>query len=151
MSHPAIAVPLKRFGLIFSALVFGSMMPDFEFFLRLTDGRLIAHTIPGLFLFCIPVGIISLFLFHRLIKFPLLSLLPVGHQARLYPLAKEFSFFPISRFLMIILSVGVGAVTHILWDSFTHEGSWIVERLSWMSLPLIILPQGNSAAVHCNL
>lgn len=141
--HPAAAVPLRKIGLDFSALIVGSMMPDFEFFVRLTDGRLIAHTIPGIFLFCIPMGLITLFLFHKLIKFPLFSLLPHNHQIRLYPVAHRFRFFPLSRFLLILLSLGIGAITHIFLDSFTHYDGWMVQHLSFLKMSLITLPQGT--------
>lgn len=143
ISHPAVAVPLRRFGLVLSALILGSMMPDFEFFLRLTDGRLIAHTIPGIFIFCIPVGLISLLVFHKLIKYPLLSLLPHRHQSRLLHVTNEFKFFPIKRFLLIIISLAIGAGTHIFWDSFTHPGGWMVNHIPLLSYPLLTLSAGT--------
>jgi hypothetical protein len=143
ISHPALSIPLRRFGLVLSALILGSMMPDFEFFLRLTDGRLIAHTIAGIFVFCIPVGLISLFIFHKLIKFPLLSLLPHRHQSRFLPIASEFKFFPVKRLLLIIISLVIGAVSHIFWDSFTHPDGWMVHHIPLLSFPLLTLSAGT--------
>ena len=68
VSHPVFSVGFKKFGLVLSALVVGSMMPDFEFFMRLSFGKNIGHTLAGIFLFCIPVGLVVLFLFHKLMK-----------------------------------------------------------------------------------
>jgi hypothetical protein len=50
------------------------VVPDFEFFLRISSARVIAHTVPGIFLFCLPLGLLMYFFFHSTIKKPLLSL-----------------------------------------------------------------------------
>jgi hypothetical protein len=143
VSHPALSVGLKRFGLVLSALVVGSMMPDFEFFLRLNFGKEIGHTIAGVFLFCVPAGLLVLFLFHRLMKFPLLSLVPHNHQLRLYPVARGFSFFPLRNFLNIVISLISGSFTHLLADAFTHYDGFFVERIPLLSEPVVVLPQGT--------
>lgn len=124
VSHAAAAIPLRRLRLPASALIMGAMAPDFEFFLRLTDSRLIAHTIPGLFVFCLPVGLIGLFLYHRFLKYPLIALLPHDHQVRLYPPAQRFTFFPAGRFMKIVLALLLGTFSHMFWDAWTHYGGW---------------------------
>lgn len=141
--HPVASIPLRRFGLILSALIVGSMMPDFEFFIRLSDGKAIGHTLAGLFLFDIPVGLIVLIVFHRLIKYPLLSLLPHTVQSRMYKTASEFTFFPVKRFCMISFSLLIGAITHLLFDSFTHADGFFVMQLPFLASPVITLPQGT--------
>ncbi len=143
ISHPALSIPLKRFGLYTSALFIGAMMPDFEFFLSLSDGKAIGHTIPGIFIFCIPVGLIALFIFHKLIKFPLLSLVPHSHQVKLFPVAQRFRFFPFGNVLRIVLSLGIGAFSHIAWDSFTHHDGLMVQLFPFLSNPVLVLPQGT--------
>jgi hypothetical protein len=141
--HPVAAVPLRRLGLVLSALIIGSLMPDFEFFLRLGDGKGIAHTIPGIFLFDVPVGLIVLTVFHLLIKYPVLSLLSHHAQSRLYRSASSFTFFPIKRFCLIIVSLIIGTVTHTFCDGFTHADGWFVEKLAILSAPVFTLPQGT--------
>lgn len=141
--HPVAAVPLRRIGLVLSALIIGSMMPDFEFFLRLADGKGIGHTIPGIFLFDIPVGLIVLIVFHRLIKFPVLSLLSHHAQSRLYRTASSFTLFPIKRFCLILISLAIGTVTHTFCDAFTHADGWVVQRIALLSAPVFSLPQGT--------
>ena len=143
ISHPAAAIPLRRLGLVLSALIVGSMMPDFEFFLRLSDGKSIGHTFQGIFLFSIPVGLLVLFIFHKLIKYPLLSLLPHAHQVKLYPVAQRFRFFPITRFIQIVVSIMVGAISHIVWDAFTHHDGFMAEVFPLLTAPVFILPQGT--------
>ncbi|NLW30352.1 MAG: DUF4184 family protein [Fibrobacter sp.] len=143
ISHPAAAIPFRCFDLVLSALIVGSMIPDFEFFLKLSDGKVIGHTIPGIFLFCIPLGLTVLFVFHKLIKFPLLSLLPYKHQAKLYPFAKKFHFFPARRFIHIILSLFTGIASHLIWDSFTHHDGFMVKLFPFLSNTVFSFPQGD--------
>jgi len=77
ISHPAAAVPLARSGLALSALVIGSMTPDFPYFFPFFPYGYISHSLIGLLIYCLPVGLFSLGVFHFLIKYPVLSLL--GH------------------------------------------------------------------------
>ncbi|MDO5576472.1 MAG: DUF4184 family protein [Fibrobacter sp.] len=132
ISHPAVSIPFRRFGLILSALIIGSIIPDFEFFLKLSDGKVIGHTFWGIFCFCIPVGLAVLVIFHKLVKFPLLSLFPQSHQEKIYPHAKEFRFFPARRFLLIIISLVVGIISHLFWDSFTHHDGFMVKVIPFL-------------------
>jgi uncharacterized protein YjeT (DUF2065 family) len=132
-SHPAAVIPLVRRGLVFSALVVGSMSPDFEFFLRLSANYHFGHTLPGLFLFSVPAGLVVLWIFHALLKWPLLSLFPISHQQRLMPLANDFSFGPIRRFGLILLSLLIGVVIHVAWDSFTHLDGWTVQHVAFLN------------------
>ena len=98
------------------------------------------HTLLGIFLVNIPAGLTVLWLFHAVLKYPLLSLLPITHQQCLMPLATPFYFVPWRRFWFIVLSVPVGALTHIVWDSFTHYG-WRVQQLPVLRTPVIEMDQ----------
>ena len=40
--------------------------------------------------------------------------------------------------LLAPLAIFIGAWTHIIWDSFTHETGWIVRRVSALSAPVTI-------------
>lgn len=132
IAHPAAAIPFTKVGLVFSALVAGSLSPDFGYFMPWTTFYM--YTIPGLFLFNLPVGLAILLLFHVFVKWPLLSLLPISLQRRLYKHAYGFSWGPPKRFLLIVLSVLVGSMTHVIWDSFTHVYGWMVEQIAFLSI-----------------
>lgn len=136
LSHPAAVIPLYRRGLVLSALIIGSMSPDFEYFLRLQTGHRFSHSLPGLFLFCIPTGLLALWIFHSLLKLPLLSLLPLSHQQRLLPVAKTFRFGPARQFGLIVFSLLLGACTHLVWDAFTHEESGVLHYLPLLRTPI---------------
>ncbi len=136
ISHPAAVAPFSKYGLPLSALVIGSLTPDYAHFIPLFSDYDLSHSMLGVFAYCLSWGMISLFFFHSFLKYPLLSLLPKSHQSRLSPIAKEFPFFPARRFLLIVVSVIIGAFTHIIWDSFTHPRSFIVQHFSLLRVTL---------------
>ena len=140
LAHPAIVVPLARRRLILSALVIGSMTPDFEYFIRFSDRGHLGHSIPGIFLFCIPMGLIVFILFHKLFKYPVLELMPANLQNRLLPVADKFYFGSLKNIMMIVLSLFIGAVSHLAWDSVTHKHGWFVRNFSVLRSPVQILP-----------
>jgi len=137
LSHPAAVLPLARTKLAFSALVAGAMAPDVGYFLTLSSRHAESHSIKGLFAFCLPAGLLLLLLFHKLMKEPLLTLLPAAHRARIYPYAQDFRFTPASRFAIIVVSLLIGSATHLAWDSFTHETGWFVRQFPVMTAPLL--------------
>jgi hypothetical protein len=139
LSHPAAAIPLARWGLPLSALVVGSMSPDFFFYLRLMPppwGHF-SHSVAGLFLFCLPSSLLVLCCFHMLLKWSIISLLPHALQMRLVLPAAQFTFLPWSRFAMVVVAVLIGAATHLIWDSFTHGSGWAVDMLPILLNPVL--------------
>lgn len=94
------------------------------------------NTVPGLFLFDVPVGFALLWLFHTFVKWPGLSAAPDALQRRLLKPARGFSFGPAKHFGLILVSLLVGSVTHLGWDSFTHEWGWMVEHVSSLGVSL---------------
>jgi Domain of unknown function (DUF4184) len=122
LSHAAAALPFRRTRLVMSALVFGCFAPDFEYFLGHHGG--FGHTLRGAFVMDLPLAFAALWLFHRYTKEPLAACLPDGTRERLPMGPKSLSIRSFSHFGMIVFSILVGIATHILWDSFTHEGTW---------------------------
>ena len=135
IAHPAASIPFTRLGLVFSPLVIGSISPDFGYlvlhfsYFRSLLTPFFMNTTWGLILFDVPVAIVLLWLFHTFMKWPLLSLLPESLQRRLFKQAQGFSFRPLKRFALVLLSLLVGSSTHVIWDSFTREQGWTVEHL----------------------
>jgi len=137
LAHPAAVIPLARTKLLVSALVAGSLTPDFLYFVPGAFDHNFSHTLPGLALFCIPVGLIWLLLFHRVMKVPLLSLVPNNPRNMLAPHISEFAFGPWRRFLLVLLSLTVGSLTHLAWDSFTHERGLVVANVALLKVVVI--------------
>lgn len=135
IAHPAAVVPLRNSGLPFSALLVGSLAPDLEYLFHLSPTGQFGHTIPGLFLFCIPIGLLSLLIFHWIWSPP--------SDVLMNRAGSKFSFLPFSHFGLICLSILIGAISHLVWDSLTHSYGWMVQRVSPLRMPLMETPWGT--------
>lgn len=137
VSHPAAVLPLKKlwprwFSL--SGLIAGAMAPDLQYFLLAdTTHRGVSHSWLGLFTVCLPLGLIFVFVFHSLFKRTFIAYLPRPFDWALSGLA-ETRFAPGSarEWIVLIVSVLLGAVTHFAWDSFTHAHGEMAQRLPFL-------------------
>src|SRR5687768_13819575 len=109
LSHPAVAVPFIKLGLPLSALVAGSMAPDFPYYFHSSTRDHYAHSAIGIFMFCVPTGLVALGLFHKVLKLPLLSLLPFTHQERLFPVAGQSRISSLRHWCLIIMALVLAA------------------------------------------
>ena len=136
-SHPAIILPFAKIRSAYismSCLVAGSMTPDFQYFLQMKLKGRISHTWHGAFLVDLPIAIFIVFLFHLIVKRPLIDNLPYYFQSRLANL-REFNFWTGFKcnFIGYLLCLQVGILSHILWDSFTHANTIMVEHMEFLS------------------
>lgn len=115
-----------------SALVMGCFAPDFPYLLSLSPDDAYGHTFRGMFLLDLPVAFVALWLFHTLIKKPMLTFLPDGFRRRLRTSVTSFSFWPAKRLSLIILSILVGIATHLVWDAFAHNTSWLYQNWAFL-------------------
>jgi hypothetical protein len=136
ISHAAAALPFRRARLIPSALVVGTFAPDLVYFVRLQSGGGWGHTIPGALGMSLPLGLITVWIFHRFVKTPVVYLLPDRVRARLTAELVPFRFGTLRRFLLITLSLLIGIATHLLWDALTHPQYGIVARLRFLWIPV---------------
>ncbi len=127
--------------LVTSALVVGTLAPDFEYFLQLMPRGGFGHTLQGVFVLDLPLALLVLWVFEGYLKVPLTLLLPDGLQRRVAPHLGEFRFFGWRRFAVIVASILLGIATHLLWDSFTHPAMWLYHHWLFLSrtvrLPLV--------------
>ena len=126
ISHAAAVLPLQKTRLPLAALMIGSMSPDFAYFLPGEPLREDTHSIAGIFWFCWPVSVALWLLFVRVLEQPTFALLPDRWRARFAPSDREISFKTLA---LASAAVMLGAATHILWDSFTHRGTAVVDAL----------------------
>jgi hypothetical protein len=127
LSHPAAVIPIRKFGVL-SALVVGSMMPDTLYFMPFAGAHdWYGHTLPGIFFYCLPVGLAFLWLFHAFLKGPLISLFPDVQQRKLQAAGEGFRFLPTRRFAALAFSILLGAASHVTWDAFTHTSQFGVQ------------------------
>ncbi|OWP82793.1 hypothetical protein BWK59_13975 [Flavobacterium davisii] len=135
-SHPAIILPLtcfskKRFSL--TGLIIGSMVPDFEYFLRMKVKSIYSHSITGIFWFDLPFAILLTFIFHNIIRNSLFNNLPLFFKSRLL-IFKSFdwnSYFKENK-IVVLFSLFIGISSHILWDDFTHKEGYFVQKIPFL-------------------
>ena len=132
-SHPAIVLPLTYFPrkwYSLTGLVIGSLTPDFEYFLRMKVKSNYSHTLSGVFWFDLPLGILLAFIFHYIVRNKLFDNLPKFLKSRFF-VFKDFEwnkYFKKNWFVVIGSIIG-GALSHIFWDSFTHESGFFVQSI----------------------
>jgi hypothetical protein len=118
LSHPAAVLPLSRLlgrYAVFSALVIGSMAPDFPYYAALGLPRTWTHSLGSVLWFSLPAGW-AVLLAHRYgLRAAALEVAPRGLRARLPEKPPATPFFATS------LSLMVGALTHVAWDGATHS------------------------------
>ena len=140
-SHPAIVLPLSRIcknWISLTALVIGSITPDFEYFIRMRVLSIFSHTWVGMFWFDLPFGLLLLIIYNRLIKNKLIDHLPIYLNSRLSEYKNKRPLFLGSNFVVILICLLVGASSHIFWDSFTHPTGYFVKHSHLLSHKIII-------------
>jgi len=143
-SHPALVVPLFRLPekrISMTGLVIGSMTPDFEYFLRMGLEGHFGHTLTGMFWFDLPLGLALAFLYHLVVRNPLIDNLPPLFRSRLTG-ARQFNFTAYFKkyWAVVILSLFIGTASHIFWDSFTHEDGFFARRILFLQQPVTLMP-----------
>lgn len=133
-AHASLVLPLLRIRPQFvsaTALVIGSMAPDFEYFIKMSVNGQYSHTLLAILYFNIPITILLAFLFHRVIKRNLITNLPVFLQYRFQELLVfDFKQYFKSHYWVVIVSAAIGSFTHIVWDAFTHNDGFFAQRIS---------------------
>ncbi|MEO8062370.1 MAG: DUF4184 family protein [Pseudomonadota bacterium] len=154
VSHAAAVLPLHRLSrhlLPMSALMIGSMAPDFGYFFSLQASRLLTHSFAGLFVFAMPAGLFVWIFYVQVLEKATITLLGDNWHKRF---ARTEAMTP-ALILRAAIAIVVGAVTHLLWDSFTHRGTFATDAfpallgptpgVSW--LPIYHFLHGLSSVV----
>ncbi|MCC3152800.1 DUF4184 family protein [Hymenobacter sp. BT770] len=134
-SHPALVLLLLRKPtkwLSATGLLAGSVVPDFEYFLRMRKGlSYYSHTWTGLLWFDLPFAVLLTVLFHQVVRMPLLAHLPAPLSARFVPFSSlNWPQVLRNRWPVVLLSVLIGVLTHFGWDWFVHRSGdyWYVHQ-----------------------
>ncbi len=138
-AHPAAVLPLRRFRFLHTIpLIIGSIAPDLPYYIPSRFNRLMVetHTPLGTLWLDVPIGLCVL-LSCFLLRGPLTVLMT--------PRARALSLQSMERFkgqarhwLLALVALYVGAWTHLVWDSFTHDNGWAVKRVAALSAPITI-------------
>jgi hypothetical protein len=150
LSHAAAVLPFSRLlarWQLLSAAVIGAMVPDFRVFLPWRMGHVETHSIMSLLIFCLPVGVITYWLFQGLVKTPVMEVLPEGPYARWRPFAAPADIRSARQWVLAACGVLGGAVTHLVWDAFTHEGARGVRWFPVLDDPLLEIGRRHMGGV----
>lgn len=134
-AHPAIVLPLRKVSpgyFSLTALIIGSVVPDFEYFIRMKILSEHSHTFAGLFYFDLPVGLLLYLIFVTFVRIPIITHLPMCLRQRC-----RYDFRSMNL-IVVVLSIVVGAVTHLFWDSFTHVTGYAVLHISLLQTEIVI-------------
>ncbi len=130
-AHPSVVLPLKKkwhkhFNL--TALVLGSMAPDFEYFVKMRIESKIGHSFMGFIIFNLPLVVVVSLVFHFVIKNTLILHLPKKINSFIKQEEKHTlpDYYWIKWCFVFIYSALIGMFSHTLWDSFTHEAGYFV-------------------------
>ena len=139
ISHAAAVLPftrpLARWRLL-SAAVIGSMVPDFGWFMPWRPARFETHSLDALLTFCLPVGMASYWVFQLLVRTPIMELLPPGAYARWHWSKAPADYRSLKQWIWAACGLLAGAITHLVWDGFTHEGGRGVRMLPILEEPV---------------
>lgn len=136
-AHPAAVLPLRSLcprWLSLPALILGAISPDLGYHVAMFDWARFCHSPLGIVAGCLPLGLLLLVLLQRWHR-PLTVLLPAPHRqlirAGLQPAQHAAPWLVVA-----VASLLLGAVTHVVWDAFTHAGRWGVLLVPGLNEPL---------------
>ena len=122
-AHPAVVLPLQRLGLPLSALVVGAVAPDAPVYLPVGVSYQTTHSGWGIAVDVV-IGLAVLVLWFALVRDAVVDLTP--SLRRRLPAHGRLDR---RAWLLAPLAIAVGAGTHVLWDSATHDWGFIVDEL----------------------
>lgn len=142
-SHPAAVLPLLGRGLPASALVIGSVTPDLPYYLPMPFTGVQTHTLSSVFGANLLLGLAAFLVWHLLLVPPLIWVAPAGLQRRI-PDRWRAGLTPrlatAGDLGRVCAALILGALTHLVWDSFTHADMWGPRNLPWLDSVIFALP-----------
>ncbi len=132
-SHPAVILPLtkSKYKLSFTALVAGSIVPDYEFFFQMKEVENIGHHILGFFILDIPLAYLFCYLFHHVLRNYTILNLPTFFKKKCINIIHfNWSHFAKENKTIVFISIIIGIISHLFLDAFTHHDGFFVIHFS---------------------
>ena len=136
LSHQAAVLPLKMWRPSWfdgTALVFGSMAPDWAYIFNGSRIQINAHRWPAAAWFAVTTAVLVTLVVRRL-EPKLIAPLPLAPRW-LRDIARRRASH---SFVSVVVGAVVGVITHIVWDMFTHNFRWGAEHIAWLREPVTI-------------
>lgn len=138
LAHPAAVLPLVRRPFVASALVAGAVAPDllyvgpiYRIATRQINGNFtltLTHQFTSALWLDPLLALLLLAVFNLGLKRPLIALAPPALAGRLETPRRPFRIPSVSVVVWTVVSAVVGAITHVVWDSFTHGDGYFVRQ-----------------------
>lgn len=147
LAHPAAVLPLVRGPLVPAALVAGSLSPDVPYFVPAPRhagawyepfvNATTTHAWPGALSVAVPTALVLLALWW-VVRAPLADLLvppaDVAAGGRRHGAGPRRAA---AQAGWVAVSLILGVLTHVVWDSFTHGDGVVVQHVAWLREPLV--------------
>lgn len=141
-AHPAIVLPLKylpKKWVSLTALIVGSVIPDAEAYIRMYSEKNHSHTWTGFLLLGLPFGLFLTFVFHNLVRNPLVNHLPDF----LYRRFSGFTTFNwnkrfVENWPAVLVSLIIGGISHFFWDSFSDFNGWLLKMYPALNREVVL-------------
>jgi hypothetical protein len=116
-------------------MAMGAMAPDFLYFVPLPSGfsAKYGHEFPGVLTFSVPAALAMWVLWKLLLRDALIALLPTNEQQKLMGDNPLFAWRSLRGWLVTVLAVTIGVLSHVALDSFSHRNGWGVEHVSFLT------------------
>ena len=112
LAHPLAVIPFRKTRMDMTALIIGSMAPDFDYFYHTHIGVILSHSFPGIIYYCLPITISVALLWHFVVKTSLASALPLSLCCKYSDwLSSRWEFQSFLRIIVIIVSAVAGVMT----------------------------------------
>lgn len=134
-AHPALLFPLSKiryFEWCWTALIIGSIVPDFDYFIWLSSASSISHSVSGIFTFNLPLTIIMAYIWHRIIYPVVMSRLLFFKSSLTIEYFPDFFAWFRENWKSFLISASAGIVSHLIWDSFCHANGYMVHRIPFL-------------------
>lgn len=121
-SHPAAVLPFARSSLPLSALFIGSIVPDLPLYVPTPYSARLSHQLLGVVTVDILAGLVMYTVWSAVLRPLVTAYVPpaVGWRIAAPQPAKPW---------WMVVAVSLGALTHVVWDAFTHRGSWGIRMI----------------------
>ncbi len=140
LCHLAIVLPLHaraRRLTSLPALVIGSMAPDFVYFLPFAADGYFTHSLPGIFLYCLPAGLLVYFIYQALLRDAFIEWAPAAVSARMRATVPWMNA-DVRTVGIVLVSLLIGAASHIAWDAFTHPNTAVVRHVDVLRMQVAL-------------
>ncbi len=125
LSHVVAILPLARAPLAPAALAIGAMTPDIPYFLPVNVDRDFSHSLAGVPTIDLLVGLATFVVWIAVLRAPALDYGPAWLRERLGDEARWRVNGPVLSWLLVIVALELGILSHLFLDLFTHEGGWL--------------------------